>query len=118
MPVAYGLKFAGALSGATLMKADLTQALQATGVDATAYAANLPSGETAVIVLNKDATRDLELTVDFGSAKAGRVRVETLRAPALDSREARIAPGEGHALREGKVTLTALRASGLRLIVE
>ena len=117
MPVAYGLKFAGALSGATLMKADLTQALQATGVDATAYAAKLPSGETAVIVLNKDATRDLELTVDFGSARAGSVRVETLRAPALDSREVRIAPGEGHALREGKVTLTALRASGLRLIV-
>jgi len=115
MPVAYGLKFAGLLSGARLVKAELTQTLQATGVDATAYAAKRASGETAVIVLNKDASRDLELTLDFGSGKSGSVSLETLHAPALDSREARIDPGKRRALSGGKVTLTVPRASGVQI---
>src|SRR6202042_369471 len=59
-PVAYGLIFASALCGATLVKADLTSQIQATGVNATAYAAKLPGGEIAVVILNKDAARDLE----------------------------------------------------------
>src|SRR6202041_2358066 len=53
-PVAYGLKFAGALSGATLVKADLSGQIQSTGVDATAYAAMLPGGAMTVVILNKD----------------------------------------------------------------
>src|SRR5271169_2364507 len=54
-PVAYGLKFAGELSGASFLQGDFTSQLQATGVDATAYAATLPSRRVAVIILNKDA---------------------------------------------------------------
>src|SRR5580693_8344047 len=38
-PVAYGLRFAGEFSGASLLQGDFTSQLQATGVDATAYAA-------------------------------------------------------------------------------
>ncbi len=118
MPVGYGLKFAGSLSGARLMKAELTQALQATGVEATAYAAKLASGETVVIVLNKDASRDLELTLDFGSGKTGSVRVETLHASALDSREAQISPAAPTGtLKQGKVHVTLPHASGVRLMV-
>src|ERR1700723_2592819 len=63
-PVAYGLKFAGALSGATLVKADLSGQIQSTGVDATAYAAMLPGGAMTVVILNKDAERDLDLTLE------------------------------------------------------
>src|SRR6202041_517834 len=85
-PVAYGLIFAGALSGGTLAKADLTSQIQATGVNATAYAAKLQGGEIAVVILNKDAERDLELTLDFGSNRSGPVEVATLHAPARDSR--------------------------------
>ena len=64
-PVAYGLKFAGALCGSKLVKADLTAQIQTTGVEGTAYAARLPGNTTTVMILNKDAVRDLDLTFDF-----------------------------------------------------
>jgi hypothetical protein len=121
-PVAYGLKFAGALSGGTFVKADLTAMLQSGGADAAdaaAYAARLADGRTSVIVLNKDAEKDLDLTLDFGGGgrvEHGAVEIETLRAPALDSREAHIerSPAQGH-VKKGKYTLTVPRASGVRV---
>ena len=117
-PVAYGLKFAGALSGGSFVKGDFTAKLQAAGVDATAYAAKLPGGETSVIVLNKDAEQDVVLSLGFGRGKGGKVEVETLHAPALDSREAHITRSAkaGH-LKDGKYTVTVARGSGVRLIV-
>jgi hypothetical protein len=85
-------------------------------VDASAYAARLGDGHTAVIVLNKDAEKDLNLTLDFGDGRTGRVEIETLHAPALDSREAAITrsahPGQ---LRQGKYTVSVPHASGVRL---
>jgi len=115
-PVAYGLRFAGSLSGGTLLAEDLTSKLQITGVDASAYAAVLPDGHVTLIVLNKDAERDLELNLDFG--KAGAVETETLHAPALDSREAHISRGAKAArLKDGEVAVSVPHASGLRLTV-
>jgi len=114
-PVAYGLKFAGALAGSTLVKADLTSALQSAGVNAAAYAARLPDGRPTVIVLNKDAEKDLDLTLDFGRGRSGRVETEALHAPALDSREAHIGPSDGLRLRHGRCTVQVARASGLRI---
>jgi hypothetical protein len=117
-PVAYGLIFAGALCGATLVKADLTSQIQATGVNATAYAAKLPGGEMAVVILNKDAERDLELTLDFGSSRSGAVETETLRAPALDSRETHIIPESKRAsLKHGQHAVTVPHGSGQRVTV-
>lgn len=58
----------GLICGAMLVKADLTSQIQATGVDATAYAAKLPGGETAV----------------------ARLRRRRCAHPALDAREAHI----------------------------
>jgi hypothetical protein len=117
-PVAYGLKFAGALSGGSFVKGDFTAKLQAAGVDATAYAAKLPGGETSVIILNKGSDRDVVLSVESRSGKSGKVEIETLHAPALDSREAHITRSTtaGH-LKDGKYTVTVARASGVRLIV-
>ena len=117
-PVAYGLKFAGSLSGGTFLKADLTSKLQAAGVDATAYAAKLPNGQTSVLILNMDSEKDLSLTLDFGSGISGRVETETLHAPALDSREAHISASaqSGH-LMDGKYTVAVPHASGIRLTV-
>lgn len=117
-PVAYGLKFAGLLCGGTFLKMDLTSKLQESGVNATGYAAKLPSGEISVIILNKDADRDLDLTVNFGSGKSGAVAVETLHAPAIDSREAHITPGEAGKLKGGNYAMTVRRASGVRLTVK
>jgi len=117
-PVAYGLKFAGALSGATLVRADLTSQIQATGVDATAYAARLPDGAISVVVLNKDQERDLDLTLDFGTDRSRAVEMELLRAPALDARETHITrePNLG-ALKHGRHAAIVPHSSGMRVTV-
>jgi len=117
-PVAYGLKFAGALCGARLVKADLTSQIQASGVDGTAYAAKLPGRAMTVVILNKDAARDLDLTLDFGAGKSGTVETETLHAPEMDAREAHITREPRHgALKEGRFAVTVPHASGLRVTV-
>jgi hypothetical protein len=118
-PVAYGLKFAGMLSGGSFFQGDFITKLQATGVDATAYAAILPGGHVAVVILNKDAAQDLKVTLDFGSDKRGPVRTEMLHAPALDSREAHItrSPESGH-LQHGRYAVTVPHATGVCLTTE
>jgi hypothetical protein len=115
-PVAYGLKFAGSFSGGTLLKTELSTKLQATGVNATAYAAKLPTGHTSVIILNKDAAADLEVELDFGQDASGVVQTETLQAPALDSREAHITTStKTELLKQGKCSFTVPHATGLRV---
>jgi hypothetical protein len=115
-PVAYGLKFAGSFSGGTLLKTDLSAKLQATGVNATAYAAKLPAGHTSVIILNKDAAADLEVEFDFGQNARGVVKTETLHAPALDSREAHITTStKADSLKQGKCSVIVPHATGLRV---
>ena len=114
-PVAYGLKFAGAFSGGTFFAADLTSQLQSSGVNASAYGAKLGNDRSSVLVLNKDAEKDLVLTLQFASVKTGKVEVETLHGPALDSREAHISQQPRLDLRDGKVTVNVPRASGLRV---
>jgi hypothetical protein len=115
-PVAYGLKFAGSFSGGILLKTEFSTKLQATGVNATAYAAKLPGGRTSVIILNKDAATDLELELGFGRDAIGVVQTETLHAPALDSREAHITTStKTESLKQGKCSVTVPHATGLRV---
>jgi hypothetical protein len=114
-PVAYGLIFAGSFAGATMYAEDLTSPLQAVGVNAVAYGAQLADGHTSVIVLNKDAEKDLDLALDFGS-RSGAVITETMHAPALESRETHIVRSTTAArLRDGKHMLTVPRATAIRL---
>lgn len=116
-PVAYGLKFAGLFSGATLLKTDFSSKLQGAGVNATGYAAKLPSGKVSVIILNKDSAADVEVELDFGNT-SGAIETETLRAPALDSREAHITtPAKAGSLKDGKWSAIVPHASGLRVSV-
>jgi len=115
-PVAYGLKFAGSFSGGTLLKTESSTKLQATGVNATVYAAKLPGGHTSVIILNKDAAADLEVELDFGRDASGVVHTETLHAPGLDSREAHITTStKADSLKQGKCSVTVPHATGLRV---
>jgi hypothetical protein len=117
-PVAYGLKFAGSFSGGTLMKTDFSARLQDAGVNATAYAAKLSSGQTSVIILNKDAAVTLEVALDFGRGVTGAVETEMLSAPALDSREAHIATStKTNPLKAGKWSVVVPPATGLRVTV-
>ena len=115
-PVAYGLKFAGLFSGGTLLETEFSTKLQDTGVNATAYAAKLPGGQTSVIILNKDAAADLEVELDFGRDASGVVQTETLHAPALDSREAHITTStKTDSLKQGKYSVAVPHAMGLRV---
>ena len=117
-PVAYGLKFAGSLAGGTMLDTGFTQKLQAAGVNASTYAARLTNGTMAIVVLNKDKDNDLSLRLDLGDTKTAKVAAETLRAPALDSREAHLAPYPvASHLKNGKMTIRVPRASGLLLHV-
>lgn len=117
-PVAYGLKFAGSLSGGMLFADDFAAKLQAGGVNATAYAAKMADGRTSVVILNKDAGQDLELTLDFGPKAHGEVETEILHAPALDSRETQITRlGKAERLRKGRFTVSIPHATGMRVTV-
>jgi hypothetical protein len=115
-PVAYGLRFAGSFSGGILLKAQFLTKLQDAGVNATAYAAKLPSGQTSVIILNKDTAADIDVELDFGRGMSGTVQTETLHAPALDRREAHITTSTGtDDLKQGKCSVTVPHATGLRV---
>jgi hypothetical protein len=103
-------------SRGTLLKTEFSTKLQAVGVNATAYAAKLPGGQTSVILLNKDAVTDVELELDFGSGTNGIVETETSHGPALDSREAHITTSiKTDSLKQGKCSVVVSRATGLRL---
>jgi hypothetical protein len=117
-PVAYGLKFAGEFSGASLLKGDFTPELQATGVNATSYSAKFPDGHIAVIILNKDVNRAVNVTLDFGTGRTGVVETKTLHAPALDSREAHITTSpERRPLKKGQYSTVVPHATGVCLTV-
>jgi hypothetical protein len=118
-PVAYGLRFAGLLSGGTFMAGDFADRLQDSGVNATGYATKMPNGDISVILLNKDLDRDLEATVNFGEGKSGIVEVENLHAPAVDSREAQInSIGAAGSLRDSSYKITVRKSSGVRLTLK
>jgi hypothetical protein len=117
-PVAYGLKFAGSLSGGVFIQADLSSQLQAAGINATAYAANLTGAQTSVIVLNKDMENDLALRLDFGAAKSGVVEIETLHEPSVEIRAAQIKrAAKSGQLENGKFAVIVPRASGVRATI-
>ena len=82
-PVFFGLQFAGHLAGSTIIPVTLNAA----GINATAYAAKMPTGHTLIAIINKDATRDLALTINARAILA----TETLTAPALDAHSATLA---------------------------
>lgn len=114
-PVAYGLKFAGMMSGGTFVESDLTARLQDAGVDATGYAAKMPDESTRVILLNKDVSRDAAIDLNFGVAGRGAVEIDMLHAPALDSRSAAITRSGSAQLRHGIYSTMVQHASGVCL---
>lgn len=75
-PTFYGLRFAGHLAGGTMLPVTFNPG----AVNATAYAAKLPTGQTVVAVINKDATQPLH--IDLAGYSVGHV----LSAASLTSR--------------------------------
>jgi hypothetical protein len=58
-PVGYGMKFVAEFQGATMLAVDFNPG----SVNATAYAARLPTGQIVLAILNKDATQPLHVDV-------------------------------------------------------
>ena len=85
-PVAYGMLFAGHFAGATMLPISFDPG----PVNATAYAAKLPTGQIVVAVLNKDETRDLVIDLPGYSTAA------VLSAPSLTSTSASLTEPEGN----------------------
>ena len=79
-PVYQGMKFAGNFAGAQLLKLDFNPG----PVNATAYAAKLPTGQLAVIIINKDKSQDLPLNLP------GYSLAQTLTSTALDAHHAEL----------------------------
>ena len=118
-PVAYGLKFAGAFAGATMLPGDFTAQLQSTGANAAGYAAQLPGGHTSVILLNKDAKHEVSVILEFAPGKSGAIEIETLHATSLDARDAQItkSPQPAH-LKDGKYTAAVPPATAIRVTLK
>jgi len=114
-PVARGLQFAGSFSGGRLFAINLGATLQTADVDATAYAAELPGGKRSVIILNKDLQKDIAVSIGFDKGADNPVEVETLVAPAIDSRETRITAATRSKLTSGRFEVTVPHASGVRV---
>jgi hypothetical protein len=60
-PVFHGMRFAQRFAGATIFPITFNPMNGASAVDATAYAAKLPTGQTIVAIINKDASHALPL---------------------------------------------------------
>jgi hypothetical protein len=74
-PVSYGMRFAGHFAGATFIPVDFNPG----EVNATAFAAKLPTGQTLVAIINKDKAKALHIDL------AGYSLAFTLSAPSLAS---------------------------------
>ncbi len=79
-PVFYGLKFAGQFAGATVIPADFDPG----PVNATAYTAKLPTGQTMIAILNKDDHQSLPLNLPGYSV------AQVLTAPSLTAYAAQL----------------------------
>jgi len=82
-PAFYGLRFAGHLAGGTIIPLTFSPG----DVNATAYAAKLPTEQTVVAIINKDA--DKPLHIDLAGYSVGRVlSASSLTSLTVEDREA------------------------------
>ncbi len=103
-PVAYGLLFAGQFVGGTFVPVDFKPGT----VNATAYAAKMPTGQMLIAVINKDAAQPLHIDVP-GYSLARRLSASGLDAHAARFDEASsfrevsvVAPGSAVILQSTK----------------
>lgn len=85
-PVAYGMLFAGHFAGATTMPIDFDPG----PVNATAYAATLPTGQHIVAIINKD--RHQALNIDLPNYRQG----PELIATSVEATDVRLAEPSGN----------------------
>ncbi|HEX2917270.1 MAG TPA: hypothetical protein VHN81_02055, partial [Edaphobacter sp.] len=82
-PVGYGMKFAARFAGAAMLPLDFNPG----DVNATAYAARQTGGKVLIAILNKDASKDLKISVPSAEV------IEVMSGRSLDQPETRISHG-------------------------
>jgi hypothetical protein len=87
-PVSYGMRFAQRFAGAQIIPVDFDPG----PVNATAYAASLPGRESdpssgLVAIINKDATRSLQVSLPFRPSAVEIVSAESLTATEVHTRK-------------------------------
>ena len=81
-PVSFGMKFAGHFAGATLIPLDFDPG----PINATAYAAKLPTGQTIIAIINKDEQQNLPLNLP-GYSLAHTMTASSLQSTKVDLSE-------------------------------
>ena len=79
-PVGYGMKFANAFAGSTMVPVELN----AGGANVSAYAAKRADGKVLVAILNKEAATNVMITAPYFDT------LQVLSGPALDAHEAHV----------------------------
>jgi hypothetical protein len=81
-PTFYGLRFAGHLAGGTVIPISFSPG----AVNATAYAAKLPTGQTIVAIINKDPAQPLH--IDLAGYSVGHIMTaQSLTSMTIENRE-------------------------------
>lgn len=81
-PVFHGMHFAGHFAGGTMLHLDFNPG----SVNATAYAAKLPTGQTIVAIINKDATQPLHIDLS-GYSLGLLLTAQSLTSTSVEERE-------------------------------
>jgi hypothetical protein len=107
-PVSFGMRFAQRFAGTTLLETEL----DASGVNASAYAARDAKGEILIAILNKDALQPLSLRLPAAAHS-----LETVTASSLSATEVRMAsaiPNPGAEQTIAPYTLALFRLGPMR----
>lgn len=109
-PVGYGMKFAAAFAGTTLLSVEFNPA----GVNAEAYAARTSKDKTLIAILNKDFNQDLYVDLPPFTVE------QVLTAPSMDAREAHLLTAQeaASAIRTRGASLTVPKHTGVLLAVK
>jgi len=115
-PVGYGLKFAGLLCAGTFLPVDLNAEFERLGLNASGYAVQMPGGSISIVILNKEASRDFNLSLTLQGRGKTKVQTVTLQADSLESREVKIAQSSRvESLSKDRFTKKIPHASGILL---
>jgi hypothetical protein len=109
-PAGYGMKFAAAFAGASLLNVEFNP----DGVNAKAYAARTSTGKRWIAIINKDLVRNLSIDLPPFTVE------QVLTAPAIDAHEAHLLAGREAAatIVTNKNSLTVPKSSAVLISLQ
>jgi hypothetical protein len=100
----------------TFLPVDLNAEFERLGLNASGYAVQMPGGSISIVILNKEASRDFNLSLTLQGRGKTKVQTVTLQADSLESREVKIAQSSRvESLSKDRFTKKIPHASGILL---